>query len=96
MSTSKGKRRMPRREIPLIGNLLDRIPVSKLPTNQVVLQRLFFLLEHNNGPVAGELARVTLKNDIVSVWEYAGFGDVLKPASNIMKIMIQHHSPPEV
>ena len=41
------------------------------------------------GPVAGELARVTVKNDIVSVWEYAGFGDVLKPASNIMKRMIQ-------
>ena len=80
---------MPRREIPFIGKLLDRIPDSKLPTNQVVLQRLFFLLEHNNGPAAGELARVTVKNDIVSVWKYAGFGDVLKPTSNIMKRMIQ-------
>ena len=89
MSTSKGKRRMPRREIPWIGKLLDIIPDSKLPTKQVVLQRLFFLLEHLSGPASGESARTTLRNERMSVWEYVGFGDVFKEPSNITKNVIK-------
>ena len=95
MSTSEGKRRMPWREIPWIGKLLDRIPDSKLPTKQVVLQRLSFLLEHSSGPASGESAKTTARNELMSVWEYVGFYEVLKEPC-------QHHqqcdqaSPPEI
>ena len=89
MSTSKGKRRMPRREIPWIGKLLDRIPDSKLPAKQVVLQKLYFLLEHSSGPASGESARTTVRNELMSVWEYVGFDDVLKEPFNIPKNVIK-------
>ena len=43
MACKPGKRHLPRRELEWIRSLLDKIPFSKLPTNHVILQRIFHL-----------------------------------------------------
>ena len=49
MTTILGKRKQPRREVPYVGTLLEKLPFSKLPTNGTVLRRLFFELEKTAG-----------------------------------------------
>ena len=49
MTTQNGKRKLPRRELPWIGTLLDNLSFSKLPTNGDVLRRLMFELERHSG-----------------------------------------------
>ena len=94
MSTSKGKRRMPRREIPWIESFSTESLTadSKLPTKHVVLQRLFLLLEHSSSPALGESARTTVRDELMSVWEYVGFDDVLKEPSNIKPLHQKYRS----
>ena len=81
------KRKLPRRELPWIGPLLDTLPFSRLPTNQNVLQRLYFVLESNHGSSSLEAAAVTVKNELVELWSYAGYGDILQHPPNILKMI---------
>ena len=76
MSTPLGKRKLPRSTLPYLGNLLDKLYFSKLPTKKVVLQRFMFEIEHNHGAVSVEsaaLTRVTTQKELFDLWEYAGY-----------------------
>jgi hypothetical protein len=88
---TSSKRNLPRREIPWISTTLEKFSFSKLPTNGVVLRRLMFELEQNTSI---SVAAVTVKNELVELWEYAGYGDILQhPAAilrNIKTLRDQH------
>ena len=71
------KRKLPRRELPWIGPLLESLPFSKLPTNHTVLQRLYFEVERNHGSSGLDVAAVKVKNELIDLWTYAGYGDIL-------------------
>ena len=64
------KRKMPRRELPFISTLLDKLPYSKLPTNGVVLRRLMFETQEHNGSGGISTASITVMEELVKVWEY--------------------------
>ena len=85
MSTQLGKRKLPRRELPWIGTLLDKLPYSKLPTKQVVLRRLMFELEKNHGASSTDIAALTVRDELKSLWEYAGYQDILQADCTIVK-----------
>ena len=80
MTTILGKRKQPRREVPWVGTLLEKLSFSKLPTNGTVLRRLFFELEKTAGDGSSTLsaACAQVKNELIELWEYAGYGDILK------------------
>ena len=84
MSSLLGKRKLPRRELPWIGTLLDRLPFSKLPTNGTVLRRLMFELEQQNGTNSLTDVTLTVKTELVALWDHAGYGDILKTHGNIL------------
>ena len=79
------KRKLPRRELPWIGPLLDQLPFSKLPTNHRVLQRLHFEMEKINGTSSLDSAVITVKNELIELWTYAGYGDILQAHPNIIR-----------
>lgn len=79
------KRKLPRRELPYIGTLLDKLSYSKLPTNKIVLKRLYCITELNNGSSSTADAAVAVKDELKSLWEYAGYGDILMKDGNIVK-----------
>ena len=81
------KRKLPRRELPWIGPLLEKFPFSKLPTNHTVLQRLFLETELNNGASSLDAATVVVKDELVELWEYAGYEDILYDSSFIIKMI---------
>ena len=85
MSSLLGKRKLPRRELPWIGTLLDRLPYSKLPTNSTVLRRLMFEMEQDNGAHSISDASQIVKTELRELWEYAGYGDILKTSGDIVK-----------
>ena len=87
MTTILGKRKQPRREVPWVGTLLEKLSFSKLPTNGTVLRRLFFELEKTAGDGSSTLsaACAQVKNELIELWEYAGYGDILKHSPNIIK-----------
>ena len=85
MITTPSKRKLPRSYLPFIGNLIDRFSFSKLPTKKVVLQRLLFQIEHNHGAASMESASLTTQKELFALWEYAGYGDILKNVSNVLK-----------
>ena len=85
MSSLLGKRKLPRRELPWIGTLLDRLPYSKMPTNATVLRRLMFEMEQNNGTNSIADASLLVKSELRGLWEYAGYGDILKTSGDIVK-----------
>ena len=58
------------------------MPYSKFPTNLVVLQRILFEIENSRGSTSVAQATLTVRNELVALWEYAGYGDILKPFSN--------------
>ena len=87
------KRKMPHRELPFISTLLDKLPYSKLPTNGVVLRRLMFETQEHNGSGGISTASITVMEELVKVWEYAGYGDILQDISFIKrKISTLHGS----
>ena len=75
------KRKLPRRKLPWISNLLDHLPYSKLPTKLVVLQRLFFEIE-SGYPLS--LALSTVQQELKALWAYAGYEDILMSNSNLV------------
>lgn len=79
--TTPRKRKLPRRELPWIGTLLEKLPYSKLPTKGVAIRRLMFELE--NSTLAA--ASTTVKEELVQLWTYAGYGDILHDSSYIQK-----------
>ena len=80
------KRKLPRRELPWIGTLLDNLPFSRLPTNSTVLRRLFFLTETStNIQTSRDEAAIVVKNELLEVWTYAGYGDILYHPSSILR-----------
>ena len=79
------KRNLPRRELPWVGPILDKLPFLRLPTNSSVLKRLYFLTESGNGQTSVDAAAVTVKNELLEIWTYAGYGDILHDPSNILK-----------
>ena len=85
MSTTLGKRKLPRSHLPFIGNLLDRLSFSKLPTKKVILQRLLFEVEHKHGAASLESAALTTQKELFDLWEYAGYKDILRTVSNVLK-----------
>ncbi|KAL5266574.1 hypothetical protein ACHWQZ_G003823 [Mnemiopsis leidyi] len=86
------KRRLPRRELPYLSTLLDRISYTKLPTNGVVLRRLMFELEHGNGKASVATAALTVRDELIGLWEYAGFGDILHQPGYISKKITSLHN----
>ena len=85
MSTTCGKRKLPRSYLPFIGNRIDRFPYSKLPTKKVVLQRLIFEIEHNHCAASLESSSLTVQKELFAIWEYAGNRDILKSVSHTLK-----------
>ena len=85
------KRKLPRRELPWLSTLLDKMSYSKLPTNGVVLRRLMFEMERQSGATSLSTAAVTVRDELVKLWEHAGYGDILKDGSNIMKQITSLH-----
>ena len=77
MSAQLGKRKLTQRELPWIGTLLDKLPYTKLPTKGVVLRRLMFETEMNPGASSTNIAALTVRDELKSVWEYAGYEDIL-------------------
>ena len=75
------KRKLPRRKLPWISNLLDHLPYSKLPTKLVVLQRLFFDIE-SCYPLSPALS--TVQQELKALWAYAGYEDILMSNSNLV------------
>ena len=67
------------------------MPYSKFPTNLVVLQRILFEIENSRGSTSVAQATLTVRNELVALWEYAGYGDILKPLPNILIKMKQLH-----
>ena len=88
------KRKLPRREFPYLSTLLDRIPYSKLPTNGVVLRRLMFELEQQNGKTSVATSAVSVKDELIGLWEYAGYGDILHQPGYIVRQ--SDRSPPSM
>ena len=63
------------------------LPYSRLPTNGIVLKRLMFEVEHmpsGNGSVLSSAVN-TVKDELVKVWEYAGYGYILHQPAYIAK-----------
>ena len=83
----RSTRNLPRRVLPWIGRLLDKLPYSRLPTNSSVLKRLHFLTESNDGKTSVDAAAITVKNELVEIWTYAGYGDILHDSSYILKMI---------
>ena len=84
------KRKLPRRKLPWISNLLDQLPYSKFPTKLVVLQRLFFEIE-SGYPLSPALS--TVQQELKALWAYAGYKDILMSNSNlVMEIRKLHKS----
>ena len=50
-----------------------------------------FELETQNGGITLSTAAVTVKNELVKVWEHAGYGDILKDPSNILRQITSLH-----
>ena len=82
------KRKLPRRKLPWISNLLDHLPYSKLPTKLVVLQRLFFEIE-SGYPLSPALS--TVQQELKALWAYAGYEDILMSNSNIVREIRKLH-----
>ena len=85
MTTTLGKRKLPRRDLPWVGTLLDKLPYSKLPTKGVVIRRLLFKLETEHGSTSLADAAITVREELVKLWEYAVYGDILQTSSNILR-----------
>ena len=91
MLSTPSKRKLPRRKLPWINTLIDRFSFSKLPTKVVVLQRLTFELEQKLGKATLRDATTTVKDELVELWSYAGYGDVLHSGSNILRMIRSLH-----
>ena len=91
MACKSGKRLLPRRDLPFIGPLLDKMPYSKFPTNLVVLQRILVEIANSRGSTSVAQATLTVRNKLVALWEYTGYGEILKPLPNILVKMKQLH-----
>lgn len=84
------KRQLPRRELPLLGTLLDKLPYTRLPTRGVVLRRLMFAVETCPGSSASLQSLANeVKDEMIDVWTYAGYGDILIDPSHIVKSILQ-------
>ena len=88
--TTMSKRKLPRRELPYISTLLDKFPYSRLPTNGIVLKRLMFEVEHLPGTSLSSAA-ITVRDELVKVWEYARYGDILHKPGYIVKQITSLH-----
>ena len=91
MACKSRTRNLPRRELPWIGPLLNKMPFSKFPTNHVVLQRVLFEIENHHGAASVAQASLDVRNEVIAVWEYAGYGDILQAKSNILKKVKELH-----
>ena len=74
-----------RSTLPYLGNILDKLSFSKLPTKKVVLQRFMFEIEHNHGAASVESAALTTQKELFDIWEYAGYRDILKDVSQVLR-----------
>ena len=104
MATSSimSKRKLPRRELPWIGPLLESLPFSKLPTNHTVLQRLYFEVERNHGSSGLDVAAVKVKNELIDllsirrVWRHSSSSYLLHQEAEVPHPPLQIpllHSP---
>ena len=91
MSSTSTKRKLPRRELPYLTTLLDKLPFTRLPTCGVVLRRLMFEVEQQHGKTSLPSAASTVTDELVSLWEYAGYGDILHKPCNIKRQIITLH-----
>ena len=91
MSSSLGKRTLPRRELPWVGKLLEKLSNAHLPTNMMILRRLLLHLEQNPGTSARETAKI-VEIEIRQVYENGGYGDILHQQSNNIKMILKLHS----
>lgn len=92
-TTMSGKRRIPRRELPYLGTLQDRLSYNKLPTKLSVMRRLMFIIESNmiTGTANLDDAIIQTRNEVKDVWSYAGYEDILKYDCSIGKMIKQLH-----
>ena len=85
MANLLGKRKITRRELPLVGTLLDTLPCSRFPTKGAVLRRLMYEIEMNPGSASMTHAAGTTLKEVKAVWEYAGYGDILQDNAQILR-----------
>ena len=78
------KRTLPGRELLYTGTLMDKLPFSRLPTNLSILRRPFFITETGINTTLDE-ATVIVKNELLEIWRYAGYGDILYDRSHILR-----------
>ena len=72
------KRKLPRRKLPWISNLLDHLPYSKLPTK---------LVYYNVSSLRSRVAILCLlpcQQELKALWAYAGYEDILMSNSNLV------------
>ena len=63
---------------------MDKLPFSRFPTNLSILRRLFFITETGINTTLDE-ATVVVKNELLEIWRYAGYGDILYDRSHILR-----------
>ena len=91
--TTMSKRKLLRRELPYISTLLDKLPYSRLPTNEIVLKRLMFEVEHLPGTSLSSAA-ITVRDELVKVWEYARHSFLLSERERRTPHIQLHQLPP--
>lgn len=90
-STILGKRHLPRRELQWVGKLLDQFNYSHFPTKMVVLRRVLFQLELNPRESLLTVGHL-VHNELKLLWENAGYGDILRHPSHILKDIYNLHA----
>ena len=56
-----------------------------------MLQRVLFEIENHHGAASVAQASLDVRNEVIAVWEYAGYGDILQAKSNILKKVKEIH-----
>ena len=85
------KRKLPRRDLPFLGAPLEKLSYSKLPTNDQVLKRILSEIELKHGSCTATDAYVVTKSELLSIWSYAGYEDILQDQNYILRSMKKLH-----
>ena len=61
-------------------------PLLKATYNHSILKRLYFIIESgDNGRTSIDAAASVLKSELIELWTYAGYGDILQDSSFIIR-----------
>ena len=80
MACKPGKRHLPRRELEWIRSLLETSYKSCHPP-----ENLPFEIENSHGAASFQQASHDVTKEVLAVWEYAGYGEILHDKTYILK-----------